>query len=282
MYTIQNKDLSLSISPVGAQICSIQDSKGKEWLWEAREDVWPWHAPLCFPFVGRLNKEQYTHDGRTYNLPIHGFGRLREFTCTEQTPTKISFQLSADTETKKLYPFDFELNITYSLDGNRLTKSHQVNNNGIDMMYYELGGHDAFTIPRKDHYISIPKALTLQSYQQDEDGLIIPQKLFIPQKDGKIPLDCRPHGLDSYLFTNLAERSLTVLDILDRPVLGMDFSDFPYLVLWAKNEEFYCVEPWSSLPDCTYVTSEIKDKIGVRALRAGCGEKMAYTTEFYI
>lgn len=282
MYTIQNDKLSISISPKGAEMHSIQDHTGKEWIWHADPDVWQWHAPMCFPMVGRMKEGKYTHNGETYHVPIHGFARDREFESIAQSPTSISLQLVSDEETRKLYPFDFELIITYTLNGNRLEKSHQVNNNSPETMFFELGGHDAFTLNRNLYHVAIPKTPTLQSYQQDEDGMVVPQKKFIPQTDGKIPLDFRPQDLDCYLFTNLPNRSLTILDKEDKPVMAMEFSDFPYLVLWSKCDDFYCVEPWSSLPDCTYVDSQLKNKIGVRSLRSGCGEKMTYTTEFFV
>lgn len=282
MYTIQNQILSASFSPIGAQLCSVLDRRGKEWLWQAEPHVWPWHAPLCFPVVGRLRDQSYTHNGETYPMPNHGFARNMEFEAVLQSKNAISFQLLSNEETKKSYPFDFELTISYALEDNILRKTHQINNNGTDTLYYEIGGHDAFAISWDDHTFSIPKTPTLQSYRQDEDGMILPQKLFIPQPDGQIPLDFRPHGLDCYLFTNLAQRQVTIHNTKGKPVLSMDFQDFPYLVLWSKCDLFYCVEPWSSLPDCTYVSPELKDKIAVRKLRAGCGEKLVYTTEFYL
>lgn len=282
MYTIQNNLLSVSLAPMGAQLCSVQTHAGDEKLWQANPDIWPWHAPLCFPLVGRLNQGQYTHKGETYSLPTHGFARHMEFEAIAQSKTSISFQLLSSAETKENYPFDFELIITYTLEGNRLVKSHQVNNNGTDTMFYEIGGHDAFALDWAEATLSIPKTPTLQSYQQDEDGMILPQKLFIPQKEGKIPLDYRPHGLDCYLFANLCQRELTLQDKDGTSLLAMEFQDFPYLVLWTKDQAFYCVEPWSSLPDCSYVSAELKDKIAVRKLRAGCGEKLCYTTEFFL
>lgn len=282
MYTIQNTTLSVSMSPTGAELTSVFDRRGKEWLWQAEKFVWKWHAPLCFPVVGRLKNGIYTHNEAEYALPNHGFARHMEFECIFQSKTSISFQLFSDEETKKVYPFDFELVISYTLEDNKLIKSHQINNNSNEMMYYEIGGHDAFSISREGHSLSIPKVKTLQSYQQDGDGLIIPQKLFIPQNEGKIPLDYRESGLDCYLFTNLAQREVTLLSPKDKPLITMEFPDFPYLVLWTKSDLFYCVEPWSSLPDCTYVSEKLKDKIGVCSLRAGCGEKRSYITTFHL
>lgn len=282
MYTIQNNLLSATFSPMGAQLCSVQSHSGDEKIWQADPDIWPWHAPLCFPVVGRLRDGQYTHKGQVYSLPTHGFARHQEFEATAHSKTSISFQLLSSPQTKEQYPFDFELSITYSLAENCLVKSHQINNNSPDTMYYEIGGHDAFALDWADATLSIPKTPTLQSYQQDEQGIIIPQKLYIPQKEGEIPLDYRPHGLDCYLFANLAHRQVLLQAKDGTSLLGMEFHDFPYLVLWSKDKSFYCVEPWSSLPDCSYVSAELKDKIGVRKLRAGCGEKLCYTTEFFL
>lgn len=279
MYTIQNKSLSVSISPLGAELQSVQNPQGKEWIYQA--ETWPHRAPLCFPTVGILNQNKYTHNGQTYSLPIHGFANGKDFACIAQTTNSITFQLQADDHTKESYPFDFELAITYRVEENRLEKTHQITNHGPEIMYYEIGGHDAFYLARDEDFLSIPKAQTLQCYQQDEDGLIKPQKLFLTQKDEKLSLDFRKHGLKCFLFANLPQRSVDILGADGQKKISLSFPDFPYLVMWTEAENFYCIEPWSSLPDCNYVSAELKDKINVRPLGPSCGETLTYTTTFH-
>ena len=41
-----------------------------------------------------------------------------------------------------------------------------------------------------------------------------------------------------------------------------------------------CIEPWSTLPDATFVGRELKDKAGIRSLQPGTWEELSYTATF--
>ena len=64
----------------------------------------------------------------------------------------------------------------------------------------------------------------------------------------------------------------------------MDFTGFPYLGLWTQDKPFdtnyVCIEPWTTLPDGTFVGRALADKQGIRTLEAGQSETLTYTTLF--
>lgn len=49
--------------------------------------------------------------------------------------------------------------------------------------------------------------------------------------------------------------------------------DFPYLGLWTADKPFdtgyFCIEPWSALPDAVFVGRGLEDKAGIRPAGAG-------------
>ena len=47
----------------------------------------------------------------------HGIARKRTFRLVQQDDSSISFSLRADEESLRDYPFDFELAVTYSIQG---------------------------------------------------------------------------------------------------------------------------------------------------------------------
>ena len=51
MEQIKNDSLSLSISEHGAELQSIKDINGKEYLWDGDPEYWPRHSPILFPIV---------------------------------------------------------------------------------------------------------------------------------------------------------------------------------------------------------------------------------------
>ena len=78
---------------------------------------WSGRAPVLFPICGGLKEDKYTFGGSEYTLNKHGFAKLMEFEVEAQGDGYAVFLLKSTPETKKNYPFDFELRIKYALDG---------------------------------------------------------------------------------------------------------------------------------------------------------------------
>jgi len=51
MEQIKNNHLTLTFSTLGAELQSIMDADGKEYLWQADPAFWNRHSPLLFPIV---------------------------------------------------------------------------------------------------------------------------------------------------------------------------------------------------------------------------------------
>ena len=50
MKTLSNSELTIKVSPHGAELCSILRD-GKEYLWQADPAFWKRHSPVLFPIV---------------------------------------------------------------------------------------------------------------------------------------------------------------------------------------------------------------------------------------
>ena len=73
-----------------------------------------------------------------------------------------------------------------------------------------------------------------------------------------------------------------LVDDWGHPRVSVEFPDFDYLGLWTADKPFdtgyVCIEPWSSLPDATFVGRELSHKTGVRRLAPGQSEELSYLT----
>jgi galactose mutarotase-like enzyme len=98
MIELQNEFLRIRIKEKGAELYSLQTPDGLEYLWQAEPSVWPRHAPVLFPIVGRLKNNTYSHGQEPYSLPQHGFARDRNFDCVVQTDKDVSLDLLYDLE----------------------------------------------------------------------------------------------------------------------------------------------------------------------------------------
>ena len=150
MRTMENENLRVQISDHGAELSSIYDKAAdREAVWIGDPAFWNRHAPVLFPFVGKVNGGFYTHKGVKYPMGQHGFARDNEFECIENTENKTVHRLVSTEETKKVYPFDFAFTVTQELSGRTLTITWNVENTGDDDMYFSVGGHPAFMIPEQ-------------------------------------------------------------------------------------------------------------------------------------
>lgn len=146
METIQNELLTVEVSAMGAELQSIKDSDGREYLWQAGEK-WPRRSPILFPIVCSVNNDTYRVDGKEYHLPRHGFARDTEFKLIAQGPDRVTYALHESEETLKVYPYCFNLAVTYKLEGNKVHVIWHVENTDKRDIHFQIGGHPAFLAP---------------------------------------------------------------------------------------------------------------------------------------
>ena len=160
-YTIENNMLKVEISSKGAEIQSVKGIHTEyEYMWQADPKIWGRHAPVLFPIVGRLKNDEYTYDGKTYHLGQHGFARNQEFEVEKHTKESITFVLRDNEETRKVYPFKFELRVNYNLLNNLLEENFSVTNTDDKELIFGVGGHPGFNLPvnqetvKEDYYFA--------------------------------------------------------------------------------------------------------------------------------
>ena len=291
IITIQSEELTVDIEDAGAQLASVRDRKsGTEYLWQGDPAIWNRRAPLLFPTIARLKDSQYEWDGKIWDMPIHGFCRSAPFTVERQDGHSASFRYSDTEETRKMYPFSFVLTVTYTLEGRKLTKSHHVENRSAVPMLYELGGHDGYRAPLEagetmsGYAIRFPGLDAITPYGMDEQNMITPKTAIYPLPNGRMPLTPSSYHLDTIILDNLPERKAILEDQDGRPRVIVEFADFPYLGVWTMTKDFdtnyVCIEPWTTLPDATFVGRALADKAGIRTLESGQSEVLSFSTTF--
>ena len=64
IHTIQNNFLTVQVKNAGAELCSIKDKAGTEYLFDANPAYWGRSAPVLFPFVGSLKNKSFVYEGK--------------------------------------------------------------------------------------------------------------------------------------------------------------------------------------------------------------------------
>jgi galactose mutarotase-like enzyme len=264
MIAIHNEHLTATIKPFGAELCSLKNRGGEEFIWQAGS-AWAKHSPVLFPIVGQLNNNTYRVGGQEYHLPRHGFAREREFSLIETADHHAHFLLQADRTTRLIYPFDFRLMLDYRLTGKTLRLTYIVENNGGVPLPFSLGAHPAFNWRRTRDMSLIFACVEPAPIRRLNDGLLSDRLFPTPVIGNLLPLSDALFLDDAIIFDHIQSRGVQF------GKLHVAWCDaMPYLGLWTKpGADFLCIEPWAGYSDPAGFSGEFKDKPGVATLAAG-------------
>ena len=291
METIKNEHLTVEVSEMGAELQSIKDSEGREYLWQGGEK-WPRRSPILFPIVCSVNDDTYTVDGQEYHLPRHGFARDTKFKLIAQGEHKVTYALHESEETLKVYPYRFNLAVSYRLSGNKIHVVWHVENTDCREIHFQIGGHPAFLAPgcKEDEDLKgviqlLPSNLKsqnskLKSLKSYIDGSHEMTEIELDQvKDGLIPFNDEFFANDSVKIHDCQTHEACLLDTDGSPAVTVDYK-CPIIAFWSpyhKKAPFVCIEPWYGLGDPRGWKGEFKDKPYMNHLQPGASFMSEYT-----
>ena len=272
-FTLQNNILTIQVEEYGAELTSIYNTTNNtEYLWNADPAYWKRHAPILFPIVGSLKNKTYTYQGVSYSLPQHGFARDMKFSLVKQSESELWFSLEATEETKKVYPFEFRLELGYRLEGNQVIAIWRVVNTGIDKLFFSIGGHPAFLCPIRQGekqsacYILFDSTEPIHYLLVNESGLAIKKPFeeqhILPTQEGYLPIYSHLFDHDALIVEENQFHRISLTDSNKQPYLSVAF-DAPLFGLWSpakKNAPFVCIEPWYGRCDASDFNSSFEDR----------------------
>ncbi len=273
--SLASSDLTAQIDPVGAQLSTLRDRDGRDLLWDGNPAIWAGRAPLLFPIVGALNGGHYHLGAHQYALPRHGFARGSRFVVADSQPDRAVLRLSASEDTRKVYPFDFELDVVFELRGATLSIESRVRNRGSVWMSASLGYHPALRWPlpygqeRAAHYIDFQFDEPAAMRRLDGAGLVAPEPYATPIAGKRLMLVDELFNNDALIFDRV--RSRRVIYGADHgPRIQVSYPDSPYLGIWTKpGANFICIEPWNGIADPQGFSGDFSQKPGVFQIAPG-------------
>jgi galactose mutarotase-like enzyme len=279
--TITNSSLTAEINHYGAELFSLKaNSNNKEYIWEGNPEFWGKHSPILFPIVGTLKDNSYTYNSVPYHLARHGFARDGLFELIEKNKNSATFSMSSSEETLNIYPFNFDLQISYVLEDNSLNINYQVINKGNVKMPFSIGAHPAFSLPGnfKNYSIQFEKEEPLV-YNLLKNDLISNETEILATVNNVVVLDYQLFKNDALIFKSLQSNYLTILEKAN-PILRVQYDDFPHLGIWTKkNAPFLCIEPWFGYSDSIESSGNIMEKEGIQILEANDTFKSKFSIE---
>ncbi|MDP1749166.1 MAG: aldose 1-epimerase family protein [Reyranella sp.] len=276
IVSISGPGLGAQISAVGAELVRLQDGGGSDLLWSGDPAFWTSHAPLLFPIVGEAKGNRIRVAGAQYGIGRHGFARTSTFALISSDGAHCTWRLEASEVTRRQYPFEFRLDVTYRIEGAALHMTAEVTNRGDGRMPAAFGFHPALRWPLP---YGKPRAAHEIVFEQDEpapirrpiDGLLSSARYPTPVRGRRLVLHDSLFEDGAIVFDRLASRSLVYGE-----ALRVSFPRMPHLGIWTKpGAGFVCIEPWQGHASPEDFDGELADKPGMVAIMPGATESFA-------
>jgi galactose mutarotase-like enzyme len=196
--------------------------------------------PILFPICGNLPENQYTWAGQTYTLKQHGFARDLPWTVAdraiEPSAVALTLTLASTEQTRRQYPFDFQLQFTYRLRGRELALEQTFQNTGDRPMPFSTGLHPYFLVQDKAALQFDLPATTYINHLTQQEGTYTGS---FDWQQAEIDLALQP----------LQAQQAAVQEGGQGTRLQLAWSDaYQALVFWAvQGKDYYCLEPWTAL-----------------------------------
>jgi galactose mutarotase-like enzyme len=220
--------------------------------------------PLLFPMVSYNHlpnqPDHYAWEGKEYKLPQHGFARRSRWKVMEVQDNETTLEFRQTAETLAAYPFSFRFTLTYKLEDSRLFFRQKIENQGSTAMPFSSGVHPYFPVPmasgskRSECSVELPAAETVLP---SDDW-----KSWRTETRDPSALSVREDVSGTLFLTNLSKQEVALVDRHSDLKITLNFEESPahrFLALWSKSTDapFYCIEPWTALPNSFNRGSEL-------------------------
>jgi galactose mutarotase-like enzyme len=283
--SIENDFLKVSAKASGAELISIKNKNNNlDYLWQGDPQFWGRRAPVLFPIVGKLKNNTYRAEGKEFQLPQHGFARDSHFDLVKASAESIFYSLKSSEETLKFYPYQFELNISYTLIQNRLEVKYQVKNSDNKKIWFSIGGHPAFNCPLgpnekfNDYFLEFEQKENSETHLIS-DGLLNGKTEALLKNSNRIELNEKIFSKDALIFMGLKSSAVTMKSSSSAVSINFNFKGFPALGIWSKPGPFVCIEPWYGHADTIDFNGELNEKPGILSLEQGKEFSCVYAIE---
>lgn len=275
---LENERFRVEIAELGAELIRIYDKKTEtDILWEGDPVYWKRHSPVLFPNVGKTYKNKVLINGVQYPTSQHGFARDNMFRCISSAKDAASFLFASTEETKEVYPFDFELIITYRLKEDGIAVQWEVKNPSDETIYFTIGGHPAFRFAeagekKEDYLLWFPGKEKAEYILIDlPEAAVDPTRTYeLELKDGFVPVSEEMFEKDAMIFDGGQIEEVWLCRRDCTPYVGLRCQGFPSFGIWSvKDAPFVCLEPWMGRCDDIGFVSELYEKPGVNKVEAG-------------
>lgn len=197
--------------------------------------------PIMFPIFSTLGlhgESLLRYDGRSIYLSQHGLARLSAKWEHELIgENSVQLTLCSDSSSLQIFPWEFELTVTYTLLERKLQLSQSVRNTGSSTLPFVTGFHPYFSVSRANNceVIGLVEGTPCQkvsNHGPDDLDHHLPHRLNFSHDE------INHHFVSNARHTQLVDR------LSGRRIALRPDKNYPCLTVWSEPQKpFVCLEP---------------------------------------
>lgn len=285
IVTLSNQAFTAQVDSMGAQLISLADAKGREYIWQRDPAYWQNCSPLLFPTVGNCRDGKTLIEGEWFEIPKHGFCKITDFAVEQPAKNRAVFTIQDSEKTRRMYPYAFRLSLTYTLTADGLHMDYLVENQDTRPICYNIGAHPGFNCPLydgerfEDYVLEFEKEETASSMVYDAGRLQFDVNHRKPMLDHSniLPLSYGLFVDDAIFFDRIDSRKVAIKNPSTGKGVEVDYRDFETVAFWTampSKGPFLCVEPWNGSAIRSDEDDELKNRHFIQTVDVG--EKKGY------
>jgi galactose mutarotase-like enzyme len=289
VLTDDGNGLRLIVSRLGAELISVarRDSAGA-WIGFLNRDNeiappakgWANHAKVMGYFLHRIKNERTLYRGREMRGGTHSFLRGKTWHRVESDrDNELTYRITPEDFSATEYPLKVSLDLTYRIDGARISVSFKFRNDEPKLTaHVGFGLHPGFAATSFDSFrFEMPAGIYRRHFSPT--NYLSGETEDVRFEGGAMPFE-REKLPGSYILelVDVPKRTFTFSDPPSGRTVAIDLTDVPYLTLWSDGGPFLCVEPCWGLTD-HHEQRAFQDKEGIQTIPAGTELKGSFSFE---
>ena len=241
--TLTDGEYALTVTPEKGGMATSFTKSGEEYLWLRDKNYESSDRPRCgvpilFPSCGKPDGGVHHFNGSDYPIEVHGFADLLPWQVKTAADDEIVLSLTPNGLTKFVYPFDFLLEMRYTLSGAKAGLELTVHNTSDKALPFSIGFHPYFAASKLENVHFDINAATCSENAKGEQPAA-PETITLTRKEGSADSIRLMTGVKSPMRLTDSGSGHTV-------EVAFDESVFTNGVLWQQDAEtFVCMEPWN-------------------------------------
>lgn len=270
---IRNDRYVVTFCAKGGEIQSFSDTKTNiQYMWQGDEKYWTGKNPTLFPQISNTYTKDYEIKGQKYAMPNHGFIRSNVLEYEQLSDTSAKFTFKSNEDTKKMYPFDFEYELIYTLNNDTLEMVYHIKNSGNEVMPFSFGLHPGFNAPLCEGEHFEDYRLVFEKEEHCKQLFFDTQSRYpytledITIKEWKCNWQ-EMEEIATLVYVGCESKTAQLIGPQNHGV-EISIEGYPYFAVWNPGYDapFLCLEPWYGHGDFSKLDVAFEDREGTMKL----------------